>query len=238
MPPPATIEPLHVADVTLPEGHPLAGELCAVFAYLIRHADGPVLVDTGVGGRHDGIDRIYRPVRKPLANTLDEAGLHPSVIVAVINTHLHCDHCGENRLFPDTPIYVQAAEYEAAQDPLHTIREWIDFPGVRLEQLSGESELLPGLSVLPTPGHTPGLSVLPTPGHTPGHQSVLVEGEDGLSIIAGQAVYSAAEFAGASPPTEGEWDSEAYARSLASLRGLAPERVYFSHDATVWTKEA
>ena len=226
MSPPATIEPLHVADVTLPEGHPLAGELCAVFAYLIRHADGPVLIDPGVGGGHDGIDERYRPLRKPLANTLDEAGLHPSVIVAVINTHLHFDHCGENRLFPDTPIYVQAAEYEAAQDPLHTIREWIDFPGVRLEQLSGESELLPGLSVLPTPGHTPG------------HQSVLVETGSGLAVIAGHAAYAAAEYADDEPAVGGEWDDAAYARSLTYLRALAPERVYFSHDATVWTKEA
>ena len=226
MPPPATIEPLHLADVTLPEGHPLAGEQCSVFAYLVRHPDGPVLIDTGVGGSHEGIDRLYQPLRKPLADTLNEAGLHPSDIVAVINTHLHFDHCGENRLFPGIPIYVQADEYEAALDPLYTVREWIDFRGARFEQLSGESELLPGLSVIPTPGHTPG------------HQSVLVEGEDGLSVIAGQAVYSAAEFAGASPPTGGEWDDEAYERSLASLRGLAPERVYFSHDATVWTKEA
>ena len=50
MPPPPTIQPLHLADVTLPEGHPLAGDQCKVFAFLIRHADGPVLVDTGVGG--------------------------------------------------------------------------------------------------------------------------------------------------------------------------------------------
>ncbi len=197
-----------------------------MFAYLVRHPDGPVLVDTGVGGGHEGIDKLYQPVCTPLADTLDEAGLHPSDIVAVINTHLHFDHCGENRLFPNTPVYVQADEYEAAQDPLYTVREWIEFPGARLEQLSGESELLPGLSVISTPGHTPG------------HQSVLVEGEDGLSVIAGQAVYSAAEFAGAAPATGGEWDGEAYARSLASLRDLAPERVYFSHDATVWTKEA
>ncbi len=224
MPLPTTIEPLHLADVTLPEGHPLAGDRCSVFAYLVRHPDGPVLVDTGVGGGHEGIDRLYRPVRKPLADTLDEAGLLPSDIVAVINTHLHFDHCGENRLFPDTPIYVQADEYEAAQASLYTVREWVDFPGARIEQLSGESELLPGLSVIPTPGHTPG------------HQSVQVEGEDGLSIIAGQAVYNAAEFAGAAPATGGEWDDDVYARSLAYLRGLVPERVYFSHDLVVWER--
>ncbi len=106
-------------------------------------------------------------------------------------------------------------------DPLLVLNK-----GLRFEQLSGETELLSGLSVIPTPGHTPD------------HQSVLVEGKDGLSVIAGQAVYSAAEFADAAPATGGEWDGEAYARSLAYLRGLAPERVYFSHDAFVWTKEA
>lgn len=220
-----TIEPLRLANLTLPEGHPLAGDQYAVFAYLVRHPDGPVLVDTGVGGGHEGIDTLYRPLRKPLANALDEAGLQPSDIVAVINTHLHFDHCGENRLFAGVPIYIQAAEYEAAAEPLYTVREWVDFPDARFEQLSGEAELLPGLSVMPTPGHTPG------------HQSVLVEGEDGLSVIAGQAVYSAAEFAGDEPAVGGDWDDAAYARSLALLRELASQRVYFSHDATVWTKE-
>ena len=218
------IESLHLADVTLPEWHPLAGQLCVVNAFVIRHPEGPVLVDTGVGAGHEGIDRLYQPVRQALAEALAAVELRVADVVAVINTHLHFDHCGENLLFAGLPIYVQAAEYEAAAEPLYTVREWVDFPGARFEQLSGETDLLPGLSVIPTPGHTPG------------HQSVLVEGENGLSVIAGQAVYSAAEFADDEPAVGGDWDDAAYARSLALLREMAPQRVYFSHDTAIWER--
>lgn len=224
------IQRLHLADVTLPEGHPLAGQACAVDAFVIRHPKGPVLVDTGVGGDHPGIERLYRPVRRPLTHALAEIELRPADIVAVINTHLHFDHCGENQLFPDTPIFVQRREHEAAQEPLYTIRSWVDFPGAKFELIEGEAEVLPGLSIIPTPGHTTG------------HQSVLIESGEGRVIIAGQAAYTAQEFAGAAKAdaevSSGEWDAEEYEKSLSQLRDLAPIRVYFSHDATVWEAAA
>jgi glyoxylase-like metal-dependent hydrolase (beta-lactamase superfamily II) len=224
---PPAVEPLRVADVTLPEGHPLAGQPCAIFAFLVRHAGGVVLVDTGIGGGHDGIERLYRPLRTPLAEALASAGVRLSGVVAVINTHLHFDHCGENRLFPGTPIYVQQAEYEGAQGPAHTVREWVDFPGARYMLLQGEAEVLPGISVLPTPGHTPG------------HQSVVVEGGGRRVVIAGQAAYSAEEFAcGRADESNASWDAARYGASLRALRALSPDRVYFSHDETVWERSA
>ncbi len=79
---------------------------------------------------------------------------------------------------------------------------------------------------------------MPTPGHTHGHQSILLETREGRVIIAGQAAYTAAEYA---RPEEGHvrgleeaWDREKYLESLRRLRELAPRRVYFSHDPTVW----
>jgi glyoxylase-like metal-dependent hydrolase (beta-lactamase superfamily II) len=141
----------------------------------------------------------------------------------VVNTHLHFDHCGENNLFPNVPVYVQAAEYEAARGPAYTIPEWVDFPGATYERVDGETELLPGVHLLPTPGHTPG------------HQSVVIEGAEGRLLIAGQAAYSTGEFAGtAAGDGDGAWDRDAYVGSLERLRALAPRRVYFSHDTTVW----
>ena len=126
------------------------------------------------------------------------------------------------RLFAGVPIYVQAAEYEAAREPLYTIPAWIDFEGAQYDLHDGEAELLPGITLVPTPGHTPG------------HQSVLIESSEGRIVIAGQAVYDAAEFDGAAPTSE--WDDELYATSAARLRGLNPDRVYFSHDAVVWER--
>ena len=224
------VEPLHLADVTLPDSHPLAGEACAVYAFLILHPDGAVLVDTGVGPSHPGIDRLYRPVRRSLIDALAELSLVSSDVAAVINTHLHFDHCGENRLFPNTPIYVLAKEYEAAHEPLYTVSDWVDFPDAKYELLDGEAEVLPGVSIVPTPGHTPG------------HQSVLIEHSEQRVIIAGQAVYVADEFAGdegaEAKGAAGAWDAEEYAKSFRRLRDMAPRQVYFSHDKAVWERAA
>jgi N-acyl homoserine lactone hydrolase len=221
------VERLHLADVVLPEGHPRAGEACPVYAFLVRHPDGHVLVDTGVSD-HPAIERVYRPERRPLADTLAALDLRPADVVAVINTHLHFDHAGENRLFPETPIFVQAPEYEAARGPRYTVPDAVDFPGARFELVNGEAEVLPGITLVPTPGHTPG------------HQSVLIESEEGRVLIAGQAAYSAAEFARAQCPNErdlaGQWDEEQYRASLRRLWELGAHRVYVSHDRTTWER--
>src|SRR5919197_6565968 len=100
----------------------------------------------------------------------------------VINTHLHFDHCGGNRLFAGVPIYVQRAEREAAREPDYTIPEWAEFEGATYEEVDGEAEILPGIRVVPTPGHTPG------------HQSVLVDTEDGLVVVAGDVGYTWKQF--------------------------------------------
>jgi N-acyl homoserine lactone hydrolase len=224
---PPAVEQLHLADVVLPEGHPRAREACPVYAFLVRHPDGHVLVDTGVSD-HPAIERAYRPERRPLADTLAALDLRPADVVALIDTHLHFDHAGENRLFPETPIFVQAPEYEASRGPRYTVPDAVDFPGARFELVNGEAEVLPGITLVPTPGHSPG------------HQSVLIESDEGRVLIAGQAAYTAAEFARAQCPNErdlaGQWDEEQYRASLRRLWELGAHRVYFSHDRTTWER--
>lgn len=222
----AGVRHLRLADVTFPKGTPLEGESCPIYGFVVRHSEGIVVIDTGVGDGHQGIEALYRPVRRPLADELKALNIALADVTLVINSHLHFDHCGDNRLFPGTPIYAQRAEYEAAQGSGYTIPDWVDFPGARFELLDGEAEVLPGVRVVPTPGHTPG------------HQSVLVETGDGRLVIAGQAAYTAAEYAnpehGHVCGLEAAWDRQRYLESLRRLRGLAPRRVYFSHDPTVW----
>jgi hypothetical protein len=65
---------------------------------------------------------------------------------------------------------------------------------------------------------------------------VRVETDSGLAVIAGHAAYTPAEYAGSEPAPGGDWDDAEYARSLGLLRSLAARRVYFSHDATVWSR--
>lgn len=226
---PVAVELLHLADLTLPDFHPLAGQPCVVNAFLIRHPEGPVLVDTGVGTGSELIDRLYRPERRPLEEALSAHGMTVGDIVAVVNTHLHFDHCGGNRRFPGVPIYVQAAEREEARAEHYTVPDWVQFPGAQYEALEGEVDIAPGVTVIPTPGHTIG------------HQSLLIEIGDERVVVAGHAGYRAAEFA--SEPSAGDagaagaWDVDRYRESLARLRGLKPDRVLFGHDPAIWSRE-
>jgi len=218
VPLPYAVQTLHLADVSFPEWYPRAGQSGPVNAFLIRHPDGPILVDTGIGPTHHDIDAMYRPTRYALLDELASAGVAIGDIRLVINTHLHFDHCGSNSLFPGTHIFVQAAEFEAAREEDYTIREYFDFPDAPYRLLRGQAELAPGVRVLPTPGHTHG------------DQSVVVDSEDGPDIIAGQA----AETAEQSMRPEAE--SEEGATSLRLLHDLTPARVYFSHDHAVWER--
>jgi N-acyl homoserine lactone hydrolase len=201
------IRRLHVNDVVGPPGHPLEGQSTSVFAFSVAHPNGVIVFDTGFP-EHPELE-IYRPRVWPLT----EQGLDPADVIAVINCHLHFDHCGFNSLFPDVPIYAQRREYERRNEPDYTIPEFVDFPGARYELLDGEAEVLPGIRVLPTPGHTPG------------HQSAVLEDEQGIVVLAGQAADSVAEWRDSGDP------------SVRKLKAMGPRRVYLSHDPGHWEPE-
>jgi glyoxylase-like metal-dependent hydrolase (beta-lactamase superfamily II) len=217
------ITPILLSEVVLPRSHPRAAAACVVFGFVIHHDDGPVLVDTGVGVGHPEIDSAFSPVHHPISEELAGVGLAIGDVRMVINSHLHFDHCGNNRLFPDVPLVAQLTEYENAREPGYTIPGWVDFPGANWEPVDGESEVLPGVTVFPTPGHTPG------------HQSVAVSTGDVVKVIAGQAVYDPDELeAEASVEELDESEAAETAMSAHRIKAMNPTRVYFSHDARVW----
>src|SRR5262245_54140571 len=122
--PSVEIRPLHMGDAVV------EGQTYPYFAYALRHPDGLVIVDTGMVESHPEIEE-YRPTVRPLT----EQDVDLDQVILVINTHLHFDHCGGNRLFPGTPIYVQRVELEAARGPDYTIPEWVDFEGANYVEL-------------------------------------------------------------------------------------------------------
>lgn len=206
---PSDVLPLHLADVTYPASHPLAGQDGPVLAFAIRHPDGIVLVDTGIGEGNEWIETNYQPRARDLREALAAAKLDPDEVRAIVNSHLHFDHCGQNREFPGIPIYVQRTELDLGHHE-HTVVEWVDFPGARYDAVDGDREIVDGVSVLATPGHTPG------------HQSVTVRTGDGLVLIVGQAAQDARSFA------TGDADA-----SVQRLRELNADRIHFSHDRAV-----
>src|SRR4029079_11812944 len=145
-----SITPVLVADLLA------EGERMPVYVHVIEHPDARVLVDTGMTELHPAVADLDPRLRPLSKQDFDLAGID-----LVVNTHLHFDHCGGNHLFAGRPIYVQRRELDDArsQDD-YTIREWVEAPGVRYVPVDGELELLPGLRLVPAPGHTRGMQVV------------------------------------------------------------------------------
>ena len=221
-----TVERLTLARVTrVPEWHPEYGafEPFAVYAWAIRHPDGVILVDTGIGEGHSVIDDWYGPEVVALGDALAVVNLEIADIAAVVLSHLHFDHCGQQRLV-DAPVFVQTAEHAEAQRSRYTIAEWAAIPRDRLRLVDGDDEIAEGVHLVGTPGHTPG------------HQSVVIDARDGRVVLGAQCAFRATEIQTGEPTPSNLHDEswrDTARESLARLRGLGPTTVHLSHDPTI-----
>ncbi|MFB7310208.1 N-acyl homoserine lactonase family protein [Streptomyces sp. NPDC056192] len=198
-----------------------------VLAYVVRRHEGLILFDTGIGAADPGTEAHYRPRRRGLESALAYAGVSLSDVSLVVNCHLHFDHCGGNRLLGGTPILVQDVELAAARRGGYTIDELVDFPDASYEEISGETEVWPGVRIIPTPGHTDG------------HQSLAVRQSDGTVVLAGQAHDFASDFAADQLARHAQLEGleqplPTYRPWLDRLADLDPRRVLFAHDCAVW----
>jgi len=201
----ATVMPVLVAEL-LADGQPMP-----VYVHVIDHPDARVLVDTGLTALHPAVaDMEPRLIPWSTRADVDLAGID-----IVVNTHLHFDHCGGNRLFAGRPIYVQRRELDDArsQDD-YTIREWVEAPGVQYAHVDGELELLPGLRLVPAPGHTPGSQV------------VVIDTDSRPIVIGGDMAVLFDELD--QPRTPGQ----------RLVRALDPELVWLSHTHEPWRPQA
>ena len=199
--PPPTITPLLVAELLVE-----AGVRWPVCVHVIDHPDARVLVDTGLTELRPEIADM-----DPQLVPLSEQPFDLASVDIVVNTHLHFDHCGGNHLFGGRPFYVQRQELEDARTQNdYTIPEWVDAPGVSYEQVDGELELLPGLRLVPAPGHTRGMQV------------VVVETGGTPVVVGGDVAVTFAELD--EPSTEGQ----------LRVRALEPELVWLAHEREPW----
>jgi N-acyl homoserine lactone hydrolase len=153
--------------------------------YLIKHAKGLLLWDTGVpdavAAMPDGTvvangAITYRRART-LAAQLAEIGVKPVDIAYVALSHTHGDHVGNIGLFPSSSVLIQGAEYDwamaGAAKPAFAATQTIT-------RLAGDRDVFGDGSV----------TILSTPGHTPGHQSLLVHlPKTGFILLSGDAVH-------------------------------------------------
>jgi N-acyl homoserine lactone hydrolase len=199
--PSPTITPVLVAELLV------EGELMPVYVHVIEHPDARVLVDTGMTELHP----LLADMDPRLVPLSEQADFDLAGIDVVINTHLHGDHCGGNHLFTGKPIYVQRRELDDArsQDD-YTIREWLEAPGAQYVPVDGELELLPGVRLVPAPGHTPGSQV------------VVVETGGRPAVIGGDMAVFFGELD--EPSDEGQ----------RLVRALDPELVWLAHTHEPW----
>jgi N-acyl homoserine lactone hydrolase len=200
VPSPPTVTPVLVAELLVEGGR------MPVYVHVVDHPDGRVLVDTGMTELDPAVADM-----DPQLTPLSEQDVDLAGIDMVVNTHLHFDHCGGNRLFAGKPIYVQRKELDDArtQDD-YTIREWVDAPGVVYVQVLGELELLPGVRLVPAPGHTRGSQV------------VVVETGEHPTVVVGDTAVFHGELD--DPQTEGQ----------KLVRALDPQEVWLAHARDPW----
>jgi len=215
----------------------------ALRCLLIEHEDGLVLVDTGIGNKEDakfqdiyGVENAGTDGRTLLEDALAELGYRPEDIRWVINTHLHFDHAGGNTrkdetgavqlAFPRARYVVTRGELEFAT---HTNERTAgsyrshNFATVPFQLIEADTEVLPGIRVLPTPGHVPF------------HTSILVEGGGERGCFLADLVPTSAHLP---LPWIMGYDVEPL-RTLESRRGLYARAeaegwlLWFEHDPEI-----
>jgi N-acyl homoserine lactone hydrolase len=207
------IKRLHLASLQAPGDD----NTWPVHGFVITHPGGAMLVDTGVGGPEQVLND-WRVVNRSAADALAELDMTPGDIDLVINTHLHFDHCGQNAVFRHAPFYVQRRDSG-------WLAGWFDFMGARFELLDGDAEVVPGVSVITTPGHTVG------------HQCVIVRGGDGApDLLIGDAAYTPRQYLAPPdaklPPGQAS-DVVSWRDSLDRIRSTGAGQVHFCHHTDV-----
>jgi glyoxylase-like metal-dependent hydrolase (beta-lactamase superfamily II) len=141
------------------------------FFWVLRGPSETILVDTGwnpavAAGR--GRTLLLEPAR-----AMEELGAGPGTVSRVVVTHLHWDHTGNLRLFPDAQLLVQERELELWGSPIgrrlqfsahaeaddieHVLQA--DWSG-RVQRLRGDADLAPGVQARLVGGHSPGQMLL------------------------------------------------------------------------------
>jgi 4-pyridoxolactonase len=205
-----------------------------VYSVLIEHPDGLFLFDSGYDlelvNKMLPFELPEQTAEQTVPAQLARCGFKPSDVDAIINSHLHFDHCGGNKHLTAATTYLHVDELREARTPepferLGYADKGYDHPDVKFSLLSGDLELADGLHLFHTPGHTVG------------HYSLLLELEGSRPLLfMADVSYTPAAFANEQQagfhnnPVDG-------VRSIRRVKQIAKEwdaEILFTHDMEVF----
>jgi 4-pyridoxolactonase len=206
-----------------------------VYSVLIEHTDGLFLFDSGFD---KGTVEEFLPFELPeqtdeqtLPAQLEVCGFAPSDVTAVINSHLHFDHCGGQRHLPDAVTWVGKDELRHCLVPEPFER--LGYADKVFHRPDSAYRWLEGEEV----DFANGIRLLFTPGHTVGHYSLVIEREGRAPML----------FCADVTYTTETWDKELISgfhndptANFASLRKLKHRaqrtgaEVFLNHDMEAW----
>jgi 4-pyridoxolactonase len=201
-----------------------------VYSVLIEHPDGLFMFDSGYDLELvNEVLPFELPEQTPeqtVPAQLAKCGFKPEDVDALINSHLHFDHCGANKHLPKATTYLHRDELRQARTPepferLGYADKGFDHAGASFSLLEGDVEFAKGIHLFHTPGHTVG------------HYSLLVELEGSRPLLfMADVSYTTAAYANDQQagfhnnPVDG-------VRSIRRIKRLAKEwdaQVIFTHD--------
>ena len=153
------------------KGAPATTVLSPYTCLLIETGRRVILVDTGAGE--------WMSTSGAVVARLEMAGIRPADVDTVVLTHAHPDHAGgainfrRRPVFPNACHYLSESEWEfwtsahpdlrALRIPQDTARAMsaaaqrcLEPLRLKIEAISKETEIAPGVRAIPAPGHTPG----------------------------------------------------------------------------------
>ena len=159
-----------------------------VFAFLLEGGGRKILVDTGMSDtehsvkyHHDGLQEPGQAIHEQVSSL----GIALEEIEIILFTHLHWDHTYNMKKFTKARYFASEIEYRFAIDPIPfywnsyeapVLGIGCPFEGCKFDLVQGEEEIVEGIRVFPTPGHSPG------------HMAVQVQTEDGVYVLVGDLV--------------------------------------------------